>query len=31
VTGVLDDLFRHNTWANLRVIDVCSVLIENRT
>jgi uncharacterized damage-inducible protein DinB len=24
VTGGLDDLFRHNVWANLRVIDLCS-------
>jgi len=31
VTGVLDDLFRHNTRANLRVIDVCSELSENWT
>jgi uncharacterized damage-inducible protein DinB len=26
VTAGLVDLFRHNTWANLRLIDVCSDL-----
>jgi uncharacterized damage-inducible protein DinB len=30
VTDGLEDLFRHNTWANLQLIDVCSPLTSDQ-